>query len=257
MQLPSGVCVRSNVKGTIWVTVQTQVYVVTEKNEFFLVVTFYFMIEYNKVYDSSVSWGIMTIWMIKERLGKGESMEVYYQSHFIFNALSCIRALTVLRPNEAEDAVMALTDYLRITTLDSLDIWIPLEQEMDGIEGFLKLEKLRFSRKFSYEMNVQTIDMNIPPLTIECYVEALVRYSVLQQASGCISVMCFEQEDGVVVEIWNDGIALDCESDLLDANTKKLLQHANKKLEELFQAQISMEYQGDRMHTVIVLQKRC
>ena len=119
------------------------------------------------------------------------------------------------------------------------------------------MEKLRFSRKFSYEMNVQTIDMNIPPLTIECYVEALVRYSVLQQESGCISVMCFEQEDGVVVEIWNDGIALDCESDLLDANTKKLLQHANKKLEELFQAQISMEYQGDRMHTVIVLQKRC
>lgn len=184
-------------------------------------------------------------------------MEVYYQPHFIFNALSCIRALTVLHPNQAEDAVMALTDYLRITTLDSLDIWIPLEQEMDGIEGFLKLEKLRFSRKFSYEMNVQTIDMNIPPLTIECYIEALVRYSVLKQESGCISVICSDREDGVVVEIWNDGIAFDCESDLLDANTKKLLQNANKKLEELFQAQISMEYQGDRMHTVIVLQKRC
>jgi hypothetical protein len=95
--------------------------------------------------------------LIKQQIDDFEiqALKAQINPHFVFNCLNSIKAL--IYEEKLEDADLYLNTFgslLRTTLNYSSTEKISLKAEVDYIDNYLQLEKLRFNNKFNYEITV-------------------------------------------------------------------------------------------------------
>jgi hypothetical protein len=96
--------------------------------------------------------------------------------HFIFNALNSIQSFLIFEENEkAEKYLIKFAYLIRQTLNNSRSTYITIENELNILERYLDLEKMRFKSKFSYDINFNVPEkfktLFIPPMLIQPYIE--------------------------------------------------------------------------------------
>ncbi len=74
------------------------------------------------------------------------------QPHFLFNSLNSISALVTSRPEQARKMIQQLSDFLRGTLKKEENQWITLEEELQHLELYLDIEKVRFGHRLHTEL---------------------------------------------------------------------------------------------------------
>lgn len=131
--------------------------------------------------------------------------------HFVYNTLSTIAAMCDTAPKQAKYLTIDFSQYLRrnIGTLSGEEL-IPLEQEMDHVACYLKIEKARFRERLNIHYAIQCKDFKLPPLTIQPLVENAVKHGITKKAEGgTVKITTREEEKCYVVEIIDDGVGFD------------------------------------------------
>jgi ligand-binding sensor domain-containing protein len=112
-----------------------------------------------------------------------KALQAQMNPHFIFNALNSIQ--TFILNLDAEGANNYLTKFaslIRQTLENSMHSLIPVVSEIQYIETYLKLEKLRFRDKFEYRVEVdESIDQNntlLPGMLLQPYIENSIRHGI-------------------------------------------------------------------------------
>jgi LytS/YehU family sensor histidine kinase len=128
--------------------------------------------------------------------------------HFLFNALSGIAEMTVADPSRAERAILGLAALYRSILVSSRQATISLQQELDLVESYLELEKLRFGSRLSYRFEVrgQAAAALIPPLIVQPLVENSVNHGIaIKPEGGLVSVEATLNAGRVHVRVSDDG----------------------------------------------------
>lgn len=73
--------------------------------------------------------------------------------HFLFNTLNNIYALIGISQDKAQQAVLDLSKLLRYVLYDGQQPFVPISQEVDFIQNYVKLMKLRLSNSVSVTSN--------------------------------------------------------------------------------------------------------
>lgn len=105
--------------------------------------------------------------------------------HFLFNTLESIR-MKALSLNDRETAkqLKLLASLLRYN-LSLKNEPVPLVQEFEIVETYLKIQKMRFGERINYTMeNVCDEDQKILPLLIQPIVENAVKYALENNIEG-------------------------------------------------------------------------
>lgn len=102
------------------------------------------------------------------------------QPHFLFNALNSINALIGSRPAEAREMVQQLSDFLRTTLRKDEQQWIKLEDEIQSLQLYLDIEKVRFGHRLhtQLEMNANALAMKLPALLLQPLVENAIKFGL-------------------------------------------------------------------------------
>ena len=140
------------------------------------------------------------------------------QPHFLYNSLTSIHYLCDKDPKLAKKAVKWFSTYLR-GNLESMskENMVPFEQELNHIEIYLKLEKLRFGEYLDVVYNIETKDFLIPSLTIQPLVENAVKHGVGdKKEGGQVIISSFEIDGYYIVTIEDTGIGFDEEKAFSD-----------------------------------------
>lgn len=135
--------------------------------------------------------------------------------HFIFNALSSIQNLINRSANqEANKYLIDFSRLLRKVLATSEKKLVPLSDEIEQLQLYLKLEQLRFP--FSYSL---TVDENIEPDTIEIpgmliqpFVENAVKHGIAPRGTGEITIRLSLQNQLLIIDITDDGPGLKTEA---------------------------------------------
>jgi LytS/YehU family sensor histidine kinase len=129
--------------------------------------------------------------------------------HFLFNALNGIATL-IREGNRARaaDTVDTLSDFLRATLqkLDSPEI--PVREELEFVEQYLRIQRLRFGSSFraTVDADSETLDALVPTLILQPLVENAVRHGVLARTQGGNLSVSIQRRDGVlVITVDDDG----------------------------------------------------
>ena len=106
--------------------------------------------------------------------------------HFMFNALNSIRALIKEDPQNAQIAVTKLSNILRYALKIERAESVPLEEEIQAVEDYLSLEKIRFEERLKYEIKVDSKSgrIEIPPMMIQTLVENGIKHGITKRTEG-------------------------------------------------------------------------
>lgn len=96
--------------------------------------------------------------VIKEQEEKAElELEILQHQinpHFLYNTLDTIIVLSENdKKQEVTNTIIALSRYFRIN-LSGGDKYIPVQQELEQIENYLKIQKARYQTRFEYDIKV-------------------------------------------------------------------------------------------------------
>lgn len=100
--------------------------------------------------------------------------------HFLFNTLNNISSLISIDPKLAEKSMTKLSQLLRVTLYQTQDKFITLKEEMDILEKYADLEKLRHdeSFEFTFEKNIENPNQVIEPLLLMPLLENSMKHCV-------------------------------------------------------------------------------
>ena len=128
--------------------------------------------------------------------------------HFMFNSMNSIRALVDEDPKKAKIAITQLSNILRNTLMMHKNKYITLEEELVLVKDYLELEHIRFEVRLNFTFNIdpQTLSLNIPPMMIQTLVENGIKHGISKYPEGgSISLTTHKSDIDFKIEIINTG----------------------------------------------------
>ena len=162
------------------------------------------------------------------------------QPHFLYNSLSSIAMLCKLDPDTAQKATITFTKYLR-GNMDSLKQTspVPFARELDHLEKYLYIEKLRFGDKLNIIYDIQCRDFELPLLSVQPLVENAVKHGVgMKEEGGTVTIATRETEKTYEVIISDDGVGFDTESVKNDGRSHIGMENTRRRLKEMCSAEV-------------------
>jgi two-component system LytT family sensor kinase len=128
------------------------------------------------------------------------------QPHFLFNSLNSVFALTMINPKEAGVMITKLASFLRGTLKRDDEMWLTVEEEMDYIQLYLDIEKVRFSHRLSIEVSVdeETLNLRLPGTLLQPIVENAIKFGLYNTSKAIIiKINVFVQNDLLHIKVQN------------------------------------------------------
>ena len=140
-----------------------------------------------------------------------EALRLQLNPHFLFNTLNAISTLVVeKRHDEAARMIARLSDFLRLSLTGSPRDRVPLADELDFVERYLEIERVRFGDRLSARFIVgdEARRVRVPVLILQPLVENAVRHSVVPREEGGRIEVSAHVADGLLhLAVWDDGDA--------------------------------------------------
>lgn len=127
--------------------------------------------------------------------------------HFIFNSLNSVSSLTLTNPEKAHEMVIQLADFLRYSIRKNADQLVKLEQEIEAIELFLAIEKIRFGDRLKVDVvcDEGPKSKTLPALILQPIIENAIKYSLHETDSdSIINISCESLNDDLQIIITNN-----------------------------------------------------
>ena len=114
-----------------------------------------------------------------------DALQARIRPHFLFNSMNTIASLIRTRPAEAERTVEDLSDLFR-AALGSGDTPGTLGEELDLMDHYLRIEKLRLGDRLRVEIEADDLprDLPLPRLLLQPLVENAIKHGVQPLANG-------------------------------------------------------------------------
>ena len=132
--------------------------------------------------------------------------------HFIYNTLNSIQNYIFKEDARAANHLISTFGKLirKSLELSSLQM-ITIDQEVEYLENYLTLEKMRFEDKFDYKIRLED-NLNqylIPPLLIQPLVENAIKHAFLDiSLTGKLMVQFSLEANKITVEVLDNGVGI-------------------------------------------------
>src|SRR5690606_10323668 len=128
------------------------------------------------------------------------------QPHFLFNSLNSIIALIGRKPEEARNMTFQLSDFLRGTLRKDDQQLIALRDELEHLQLYLEIEKVRFGHRLETQVNYdeECLAMTLPAMIMQPLVENAIKYGLYDTTEKVtISVACTRSDHLLEIQIEN------------------------------------------------------
>jgi two-component system, LytTR family, sensor kinase len=127
--------------------------------------------------------------------------------HFLFNSLNSVSSLTITNPMKAQEMVVRLSDFLRYSVSANSSRFVKLSQELENIERYLEIEKVRFGDKLQYSNQIEPscLTAMIPAMLLQPLFENAIKHGVYE-STGVVKIEteCREEEKSMVILMRNN-----------------------------------------------------
>ncbi|SHF63296.1 sensor histidine kinase [Pedobacter caeni] len=110
--------------------------------------------------------------------------------HFLFNSLNNIYSLAYQKSDKTADAILKLSEIMRYMIYESNDSWVSLSKEIEYVQSYIELQKLRFRDGAAVELslNGEIDNQQIVPLILISFVENAFKHGVANDPKDPIKI---------------------------------------------------------------------
>jgi two-component system, LytTR family, sensor kinase len=139
--------------------------------------------------------------ILEEEKLRGELMLLKAQvnPHFLFNTLNNIDSLIHSNQARASEALIKLSSLLRYVIYDAVKDKVPLSMELEHIEGYIDLQRLRYNpdKSISFEINGDPDGKMIAPVLFMPFIENVFKHTTSVGIARGLDVHFNIHEDSV------------------------------------------------------------
>lgn len=147
---------------------------------------------------------------LQSRLMQSRIINLKYQlqPHFLFNSMQTISNLMHLNVNDADEAIANLSDILRFSINQLNTDLIEISKEVEIIEKYISLQKLRFKGKIEHSFSIQSDlkSRQIPALLLQPLVENSIKHGFETDGSSLkIIIEIFSHNNTISLVVQDNG----------------------------------------------------
>jgi sensor histidine kinase YesM len=172
--------------------------------------------------------------------------------HFLFNCLNDLRALIVEDPPRAQAMLTRLAELLRYSLRSDRADTVALEEEMEAVNDYLDLERMRFEDRLRADCFVEpsAASMRVPPMLVQTLVENALKHGIASLPQGGeVSVDARVVNAQLCVSVTNTGSLASH-----DGNAGLGLRNAGERLRLLYGGRASLNLSAMNGTVVATLQ---
>lgn len=117
--------------------------------------------------------------------------------HFLFNTLNSIYSLANVKSDKTDEAILKLSGLLRYALYETSEGKVQLQQDIDYINNYIDLQRLRLSNKVtvSYTVTGNADNKMIAPMLLITFIENAFKHGVsyMQQCLIRINIQIFDE----------------------------------------------------------------
>lgn len=170
------------------------------------------------------------------------ALKMQLQPHFLFNTLNAIVTLVHKNPDTAEEMIVRLSDFLRMTLDSSGKHTVTLKEEMEFIRAYLAIEHIRFDGKLTFTHTVpdHLLEAMVPLLILQPVVENAVKHGISRyEHAHAIDITVSEKDSALHIIVRDDGIPVA----MIDTTPTPLgvgLSNIRRRLESMYGQEASL-----------------
>src|SRR5215203_1474711 len=152
-----------------------------------------------------------------------EMLRYQLNPHFLFNALNSIRASVDEDAARAKEMITRLSEFLRYS----------LGEEIEAVQNYLAIEKIRFEEKLEIEFEIEKAaeDFRVPCFLLNPLVENAIKHGLQTSAKPLkLKISADVSGDKLILEVINSGKL----NGHANGGTKIGLKNVRERLEKLF-----------------------
>lgn len=140
------------------------------------------------------------------------ALQMQLEPHFLFNTLNAITTLVELhRTQDALDVLAHLNNILQTGLKRNTPSKIPLAQELQIVESYLAIERVRFADRLHIDINLDpsVLDGLVPCFLLQPIIENAIRHGIANcENIGCIETSARRVGGQVQLEVRDNGPGL-------------------------------------------------
>ena len=125
--------------------------------------------------------------------------------HFLFNSLNTIYSLALKKADSAPAAILKLSHLLRYVVDDATRESVPLEQEINYLNNYIELQKLRSTSSLAVNFKVagDITSTQIAPLLLLPFVENAFKYGISSHEPSPIDIVLERTSSALLFSVSN------------------------------------------------------
>ena len=165
--------------------------------------------------------------------------------HFLFNTLNSLYALTIEKSDKAPNAVLKLSGLMRYVVTDSAQEFVPLEKEINYLNDYIELQKLRINDtvKFLYSVTGSILGEKITPLILIPFIENAFKYGINPEENCEITIAILIKNSSLELAVSNKIVIKSTLDDAL--KSEKGIASCLKRLNFIYPNKHSLELKND------------
>jgi two-component system, LytTR family, sensor kinase len=174
-----------------------------------------------------------------------ELLKSQVQPHFIFNTLNNIYSFSVQNNTRTSEMIYRLSALLSYMLYDSKQHMIPLKKEIEYVNNYIELEKIRYGDRLDISMNVydSTEHFYITPLLLLPLIENSFKHGICNIGNNWIRIDISVKEDWLTVKIENSYENKNGKT--VSANNGIGLDNVKKRLDIIYESKHEFRYMPD------------
>ncbi len=131
-----------------------------------------------------------------------EGLRNQVNPHFLFNSLNVLSTLVHVDANLSEQFIDKLAKAYRYVLEQQGEELVSLKTEIDFINSYIFLLKIRFEDKLQINISLPAEMLNhyIPPLTIQLLIENAVKHNILSKETPLVVDLYVDEEEYLVIK---------------------------------------------------------
>ena len=170
--------------------------------------------------------------------------------HFLFNSLNNICSLARKKSDETENAIIKLSRIMRYMLQDSKDEKVSLEKEVEYLQSYIELQRLRLPETVGISFTVEGSpdQYSIEPLLLIPFVENAFKHGISYQESSEITIRLVCGDRSLIFAV--DNLIARKAADSIEPGSGIGLKNVMRRLELLYPGKYRLQTgeSGDRYH---------
>ncbi|MBY0147553.1 sensor histidine kinase [Neobacillus niacini] len=147
--------------------------------------------------------------------------------HFLYNTLTSIKFMVQQGGKEESEATINALISLLQNTIGNVSETITVKQEIDNLKNYVLINQKRYGDriKVNYFVTPDCMDLEIPKLILQPFMENSFFHGFIRKPSGYINVLVWQDGNTLTCEVIDNGDGMEVSEDNTLPDTKRKQQH--------------------------------